>query len=168
MSEQITAHTRQPVSNGPLPIPYTAEEVGRTFADLLETLDYATELYELGVGKLRIFKRARVKSHLTAVSIALWNIALGKSFPNDADAFFTHFTSTYPPLTGDAKNAKQLLELVIHYDSLAKERKDADFTCLADAIVEAIGTQGKDERSQQLRLSLHIRGLYGLIFEKLI
>ncbi|MCC8194540.1 MAG: hypothetical protein LIP28_07845 [Deltaproteobacteria bacterium] len=157
-----------PPSGGPLPIPYTAEEVGRTFADLLATFDFATELHELGIGKLNIAKRAKAKKLLTAVSIVLWHVALEKSFPHDADAFFSHFIATYPRLKGEGRSARKMRDLVARYDALAAEKKDADFTVIADTLVSALHIQEADRRRQQLKLSLRVRSVYELIFEKLI
>ena len=152
----------------PLPIPYTAAEVGRIFAGLLESFDYAAELYDFGVGRLNFVKRAKVKKHLTAVCIALWHIALEKSFPKDSETFFAHFIATYPPLVGTGRRARNLRELVTQYDALASEKKDADFTQVADAFVKALGFSQDDGRRQQLKFSLRIRTIYEIIFEKLI
>ncbi|MDL2210184.1 hypothetical protein LJC26_05215 [Desulfovibrio sp. OttesenSCG-928-O18] len=154
--------------DGPLPIPYTAEEVGRTFADLLATFDFAVELHELGIGSLSLFKRRQAKKRFTALCIALWHVALEKSFPNDADAFFTHFVATYPPLVGERRGAKKMRDLVMQYDALVAEKKDGDFTKVADTITETFKLEPAEQRKQQLKLSLRIRSIYDLIFEKLI
>ena len=155
-------------SNGPLPIPYTAEEVGRTFVGLLATFDFAVEMRELGIKRLQFVKRLRAKKLMTAVCIALWHLALERSFPHDADAFFAHFTATYPPMVGERRGAKKLRGLVVQYDSLMAEKKDTDFTRVADTLVNALHIEESDKRRQQLKLSLHIRSVYELIFNKLI
>lgn len=152
----------------PLPIPYTAEEVGRTFADLLATFDFAAELHDLGIGSLSLFKRRQAKKLFTALCIALWHVALGKSFPNDADAFFTHFVATCPSLVGDCRAAKKMRDLVMRYDALVAEKKDGDFTKVADTITKTFKLAPTEQRRQQLKLSLRIRSIYDLIFEKLI
>lgn len=155
-------------SSGPLPIPYTAQEVGKTFAELLVTFDFRAEMLGLGIGRFDFLKRVAAKRHLTAISIALWHIALEKSFPNDAEAFFTHFTTTYPPLTGGRGGAKKLHDLVTHYDTLIAEKKDSDFTAVADTLVETLKIVEADKRRQQLRLSLQVRAIFELVFKKLI
>ena len=159
------AHGHAP---GPLPIPYTAEEVGRTFAAQLATFTFAEELLCLGIGRFSIVKRARARRHLLALSIALWHVALEKSFPNDADTFFERFTASYPPITSGKSGAKKLRELVVRYDELIAEKKDGDFTGVADTLVAALQLQEEDKRRQQLRISLQIRSLFEFIFEKLI
>ncbi len=168
MDSALTGAPAGGASPGPLPIPYTAEEVGGTFGELLATFDFGAELHELGFGRVRPFKRATARRLLTAISIALWHIALEKSFPNDADAFFSHFTATFPPLVGERRGARKLRDLVAQYDALIAEKKDTDFTRVADTLVEALGIQESDRRSQQLRLSLRIRSMYEVIFNKLI
>lgn len=153
---------------GPLPIPYTAREVGRTFADLLATFDFEAELHGLDISRFSFIRRFRSKRLLTALCIALWHIALEKSFPNDADAFFAEFLETWPPLTGDGRSAKGLHALVVRYDALVAEKKDADFSKVAEVLAEDLKIHENDRRRQQLRMSLHIRSVYELIFAKLI
>ena len=153
---------------GALPIPYTAEEVGRTFADLLDTLDFAAELQDLGISSLRVFKRRQAKKHFRAVCIALWHIALEKSFPNDAEAFFAHFMTTSPLVSAEQKNARKLRAMVETYDALLVEKKDADFTTIAEEITRQFEQGHEEQRRHQLKLSLRIRAIYDLIFDKLI
>lgn len=168
MHDFLPALSGSAAPTGPLPIPYTAEEVGRTFADLLAAFDYGTELHELGIGRWSFLKRSHAVKLLTAVNIALWHVALERSFPNDADTFFAHFVKTYPPLAGDGRSAKKLRDLVTQYDTLVAEKKDTDFTQVADTLIGALGILESDKRRQQLKLSLHIRSVYEFIFEKLI
>lgn len=151
-----------------LPIPYTASEVGRTFAAVLESFTFAAEMHDIGIGTLSVFKRRNAKKRFTALCITLWRIALEKSFPKDADVFFDHFIATYPPLCGENKSASQMRDLVALYDGLAAEKKDGDFTKLAENMADFFNFPDKDRPRQQLKLSLRIRSLYELIFEKLI
>lgn len=155
-------------SEGPLPIPYTAEEVGRTFADLLGTFDFAFELREFGLGSLSIFKRSQARKRLTVLCIALWHVALEKSFPNDAQAFFARFRETYPPLVGEKRGAKKLRDLLDRYDILVSEKRDGDFTRVAEVLMESFSPAPADKVKMQLKLSLRIRSIYDLIFTKLI
>jgi hypothetical protein len=106
-----------------LPIPYTAEEVARIFTELLATFNFPLELREIGIGSLSIFKRGQAKKRLTALCIALWHIALEKSFPNDTEAFFSHFRATYPPLVGEKRGARKMRDLLDRYDALVAEKK---------------------------------------------
>lgn len=152
----------------PLPIPYTADEVGRKFAELLATFDFAVELRELGLGSLSVFRRSQAKKRYIALCVALWHVALEKSFPNDADAFFARFMETYPPLAVDKTRSRKLHDLVLHYDALVAEKKDTDFTRVAADVIASLKLAPEEQRKQQLKLSLRIRAIYALIFEKLI
>lgn len=158
----------QSPADGPLPIPYTAEEVGRTFVTLLATFNVAYELHELGIGSLSIFKRSQAKKRFTALCIALWHVALEKSFPNDAAAFFTHFKETYPPLVGESRGARKMRELLDRYDALVSKKKDGDFTRVAEDFIDSFNLVPADRPKLQLKMSLRIRTVYDLIFKKLI
>lgn len=158
----------QSPADGPLPIPYTAEEVSRTFTHLLASFNFAYELNELGIGSLSIFKRSQAKKRLVALCIALWHIALEKSFPNDTETFFAHFKDTYPPLVGESRGAKKMRDLLERYDTLVAEKKDGDFTRVAEDFIDSFNLVPADRAKLQLKLSLRIRTVYDLIFEKLI
>lgn len=165
----MTPETQNAVPfTGALPIPYTAEEVGRTFAGLLASFDFGAELQDLGIGALSLFKRGQAKRHLAAISIALWHIALERSFPNDAGVFYAHFMATYPPVSADKRSARKLHGLVTEYDTLISEKKDADFTQVAEKLIEYFKLDSEEHRRLQLKVSLRIRTMYELIFDKLI
>ena len=151
-----------------LPIPYTAAEVSRIFEDMLAAFDFTVELQDLGIGAFSVFKRNRGNRHLTAVCIALWRVALEKSFPNDAAKFFTHFLNTHPKFQGQGRAAGKLRDLVAEYNALIEEKKNTDFSTLAEKVVAALEIPAHNRPKFQLRLSLHIRARYELIFEKLI
>ena len=153
---------------GPLPIQYSADEVGRTFRELLAIFDFTEEMQTLGVGSWRVFKRRKARRYLIGICISLWHLALERSFPNDAQAFAQHFAETYPLLSSRRKSGQALRELVKTYDDLLAEKKDGDFTTVADHIAEALGSVGDNRRRHQLKLSLLIRARYESIFDNLI
>lgn len=153
---------------GPLPISYSAAEVCRNFMDLLATFDFAVAFQELGIGSLSVFKRNMAKKRLTAISIALWHVALEQSFPQNTEEFYAYFLEHYRPLQGDGKAAQKLRQFLEEYDSLVQQKKNTDFTCVADNLALVFKISEKDKARQQLRLSLHVRSLYDLIFDKLI
>ena len=149
----------------PQAIRYAADEVGRTFQDLLQTFDFRHELQELGIG---LFKRKRAQKQLTALCIGLWGLALEKSFPHDAAEFFTRFLATSPLLAGEKKGPRHMRELVLGYVDLLAVKKETDFSAAADHMTSVLHLGGESGRSRQLKLALMIRDLYNLIFEKLI
>lgn len=156
------------IEQKPLPIPYTAEEVGRTFSAQLENFDFSEELKDLGIGVLSLIKRSQGTQQFTALSIALWKLALARSFPEDAENFFSYFLENSPLLTGDGKKAKKLRAAVLEYVELLAEKGDMDFSAIADHLVRALKLSGPELPRQRLKTSLRVRALYSFIFDKLI
>jgi hypothetical protein len=152
----------------PRPIPYTAAEVARTFTAQREALDFSDEIQELGLGRLRFLKRSRAGRQLTALSVALWKLALERSFPADADTFFRHYLETSPLLSGDGKREKRLTADIRTYVELLAAKGDTDFSAVAGHLVSSLGLRQDDFPSLRLRLSLRIRAVYSFIFDKLI
>lgn len=155
-------------SHSAVPISYTPDEVGKTFMDMLATFDFAVELRDLNIGAFSLFKRRHAKQLVMALYIALWHVALEKSFPNDAQTFFTHFVNTWPYLQGTSKRTRSMRGLIAEYDALVSETKDTDFSHVADRIADLFTTPATDRAKLQRKLSLRIRTVYNLIFSKLI
>lgn len=153
---------------GPLPIPYTAEEVGRLFSAQLENFDFTEELRELGIGPLNVFKRVQGKTQFTALSVALWKLALARSFPGDAEAFFALFLEQSPLFAKGGKKSARLREVVLTYVALLTEKGDADFSVAAEHFARSLKLSGPELPRRRLKLSLRIRALYSFIFDKLI
>ncbi len=163
-----TASPQDARSEGPSPISFTAEEVSRTFDGLLATFDFKAQLEEIGLGPLHFIKRARARLEFIALSIALWKLALDKSFPQDARLFFRHYMDTAPFLQGESKPAKELRGHITTYVSLMVPKGDADFSAVSEHLAANLGCQDQDMRRQRLKLSLIIRSLYAIIFNNLI
>ncbi|MDR2160589.1 MAG: hypothetical protein LBO77_00365 [Desulfovibrio sp.] len=148
--------------------PYSAEEILRLFLALYESLDFSPHLAELGITALHIRRRHKALREFRALSIALWRLALRKSFPQDADAFFAALVETAPFLAGSGKDRARLRERVNVYVDIMEGKKDSDFLPVATALVETLAPRAGDGARLRLKLSLLIRGLYTLIFEKLV
>ncbi len=151
--------------SAPLPIPYAADEVSRTFQDLLQTFDFRYEMQELGIG---LFGRGKAKKEFTALCIGLWGLALERSFPNDAADFFAHFVSSSPLTAGDKKGPSRMRDLVQGYVALLSVKKETDFSAAADHMVGVLKLGGEGGRSRQLKLALMVRTLYNEIFKQMI
>lgn len=54
------------------------------------------------------------------------------------------------------------------YDALVGEKKDGDFSLVAEKLANVFTLPDKDRKRLQLKLSLRVRALYELIFEKMI
>ncbi len=161
---EIPAQEEQP-HGAPLPIPYAADEVSRTFQELLQTFDFRYEMKELGIG---FFGRGRARKQFIALCVGLWGLALEKSFPRDAADFFSHFLNSSPLAAGEKKGARRMRELVDGYVALLSVKKETDFSAVADHMVTVLDLGGTGGRSRQLKLALMVRTLYNAIFSRMI
>ena len=59
------------------------------FAALLDDADFTAELELVGVGRFQFLRRRQMCLELRGLYMALWRLALSRSFPNDADANLT-------------------------------------------------------------------------------
>jgi hypothetical protein len=131
-------------------------------------MDFTQAVQEMGIGFLNLFKKRKAVNHMTALSISLWKLALERSFPQDADAFFTCFLES-GMLGGVPVKRQQILKnLVQTYLDLLADKKDTDFSGAARYLADALTVNSVDKRTFCLRVSLYIRKLYNFIFEKLI
>ena len=103
-----------------------------------------------------------------ALSIALWGLALQKSFPNDADAFFQEFRTALPVMFPAAKERELMENRINIYVDCLSVKKDADFLPVASYLAEVLALDAEDMRRLRLKLSLIMRNLYTLIFDRLV
>jgi hypothetical protein len=154
--------------HAPSPVVYTAEEVAKRFKVLLEGLDFRQDMQEMGIGCLSLFKRRKARQQLTALTVALWRLALERSFPRDAEVFFGYFLDNDPLVRGTGPAAGALRALIDKYLELLAEKKDADFSEAARHMAEALKIRAADTRAFSLKAALRVRRLYTLIFDNLI
>jgi len=147
---------------------YTADEVIRQFLGLYHSLDFRTELADLGISRWQFLRRRTALQALRAICIALWGLALQKSFPNDAGNFFAALRDQAPMLAGSGKETARLHKCVNAYVELLAPKKDADFSPVAGHLATILALHAEDIPRLRLKLSLIIRNLYVLIFGKLV
>ena len=153
------------------PTPYKSEEVINNFRALLADADMEREFEILKIGRLNIFRRKKAAFELTALYIALWKLALGKSFPNDVEPFYKEYIEdTYVKPEGEAlkPSTKSFLEMICGYVSLLERSGDADFTAVAKHLVERFAKKPGEHKEMEMRLILVIRSTYKSIFDRLI
>jgi len=156
------AHPRVSVAH------YGADEVIRQFLGLYYSLDFKAELADLGITRWQFLRRGKAVRALRAICIALWGLALQKSFPNDAGDFFAEFRARAPMLAGSWKETARLHESVNAYVELLAPKKDADFSPVASHLAAILALHPEDAPRLRVKLSLIIRNLYVLIFDKLV
>lgn len=147
---------------------YSAAEVIRQFLALYACLDFKAELEEIGVKPFQFLRRTKILRELRALCIALWGLALQKSFPNNAREFFEEFRASAPMLSGKDKESLELANRINIYIDLFNPKKDTDFLPVADYLAEVLALDATDRARLRLKLSLIIRNLYTLIFNKLV
>lgn len=147
---------------------YSAEEVIHHFLALYDGLDFEAEMDGLALGFPHFVRRKRALREFRSLSVALWGLALEKSFPHDAEAFFAAFRETAPFLTGKGGECARMQTRVSIYVDLLKELKDADFRPVAAYVAEILATNRNTVPHLTMKLSLNIRNLYTLIFNRLV
>ena len=153
---------------GITPAVYSSEEVISHFEALLEDTSFSTQLSYLGIKRVPMSpRRRRAKLELQAMFIGLWKLALERSFPLQAEEFFTCFLEKYSE-GRPAKHGAQMCERIQNYTKMLKTCGDKDFTDIAGHVLNRINIPQLDCPKASLALALDIRAFYQTIFERLI
>lgn len=145
--------------------PYTLEEVLENFSALLDSLDFSRELALLGVGRLHFKRRNYLTRELRALHIALWHLALQRSFPQEWKILFETFLQRFED---DPEETRPFSLIVRSYVEMLKEKGDSDFMGVSAYFINLSKKKTKSSPGQSLRLALMIRDNYTMIFERLI
>lgn len=137
------------------------------FAVLLDDADFTAELELVGVGRFQFLRRRQMCLELRGLYMALWRLALSRSFPNDADAMFATFLHGYLTRHPE-KSARPAAERARQYWGMLQPTGDADFNAVARHLTSFAERDEKAQRTLTLKLALHIRSVYRFIFDRLI
>lgn len=137
------------------------------FAALLDDVDFSAELALLGIGRLQFLRRRQMLVELRGLYIALWRLALGRSFPNDADTMLSVFLHRYL-MTNNDKLARATAERGRQYWGMLEPIGDSNFTIIAEHLISFSTRDEKERPALILELALDIRSIYRTIFDKLI
>lgn len=143
------------------------EEALANFAALLDGLDYAKSLDMLGVGRLQFLLRKQMIAELTGLRIALWRLALARSFPGRADAMFEEFLARYRK-THPGKLSWLAATRAEQYWAMIEPVGDSDFNALARHLISFVVKNRDDTKALTLKLALSVRQDYRYIFDRLI
>lgn len=143
------------------------EEALANFTALIDDFDFGAELDLLNVGRLQFMRRRQMQTELKALYMAIWRLALSRSFPQYADEMFTIFLRRYGA-SHPGKIGAQIVERAMQYWGMLAPAGDGDFNDVARHIVSFMEREPTDPRALILKLALHIRGAYRFIFERLI
>ena len=147
------------------PSPYTIEEVVDNFQVLLEHMNFEQELALLGIGQVRFLLRRKLKIEWQTLVIALWRLALERSFPHDGQVIFETFLKRRTAGLS-LKQAGNFAERIRTYVESLQSHGDADFVPTGERLLHLVNPTIAP--SLRLRVALHIRALYTLIFDRLI
>lgn len=147
--------------------PDVIDEALANFAALIDDLDFGMELELMGIGRLQFLRRRQMQTELKGLYMALWRLALSRSFPGHADAMFATFLTTYAH-THPGKQAAAIVERAEEYWGMLAPTGDADFNDAARHLLSFLNPSDKDLTALNLRLALNIRSAYRFIFERLI
>ena len=147
---------------------YSAAEVIQQFLALYNCMDFKPELEDIGIGKFQFARRKKALREFRALSIALWGLALQKSFPNDAEAFFQEFREHFPSMLSSAKENALMQSRIDIYVACLNDKKDTDFLPVASYLAEVLALDAEDMRRLRFKLSLITRNVYSMIFDKLV
>ena len=149
-------------------VSYSAEEIIRNFLALYHCMDFKAELNDIGIGAFQFSRRKKAIREFQALSIALWGLALQKSFPENAEDFFQEFLVVFLKTLRGGKKGQLLHNRVNIYVDLLHPKKDTDFQPVATYLAEVLALSAGDMPRLRLKLSLLMRNLYSMIFDKLV
>ncbi len=146
---------------------YSREEVLLNFQAMMNSLDFKAQLNELGYGAFSPFKRKKALREYRALAIALWQLAIERSFPDEHSEFFDVFLKKSPSINGGKEQHRLLQRVSVYLDTMSL-KKDSDFMPAAQYFIDTIMPELKERKNLELKTTLFIRNLYKLIFDKLI
>ena len=146
---------------------YTIEEVVENFQALLEQMDFKQELMLIGVSRVQFLLRRKLKTEWLTLVIALWRLALERSFPYDGQIIFDTFLERRTAGLS-RKRAARFTERVQTYVKSLQSHGDNDFMPPGELLLRLIKPSAAAVPALRLRVALHIRSLYTLIFDRLI
>jgi hypothetical protein len=147
---------------------FTIDEVVNNFNALLEQSDFEQELAISGIKRVRLVTRSRMKTEWLFVYIALWRLALDRSFPDDGDAIFEAFIAQRAKKIKPARKIELFIAHAMEYVEMFRFKGNNDFSLPAEHITAKLVLSDHDAQAARVRVILHMRELYKLIFDRLI
>jgi hypothetical protein len=100
--------------------------------------------------------------------MALWRLALEKSFPRDAGDIFSAFAHHLQGKNPDKTVIVRSVARAEEYWAMLAPAGEADFYPAARHLASFFQKGLKEHRSLSLKLTLHIRKMYQIIFDRLL
>lgn len=147
---------------------YDIAEVLDNFDALLRGVDFDNEMQMLGIGRFSLFARRDMLLELRALYIALWYLALQRSFPDAAEKIFEAFLQRHTARAPRKPREALLRERAQQYNDMLRETGDRDFTAVSRHLLSQRRMDESALKPLSLRLALHLRSTYTFIFDRLI
>jgi hypothetical protein len=147
---------------------FTIDEVVDNFNALLEQTDFEQELAMSGIKRMRFVTRRRMKAEWLAIYIALWRLALDRSFPADGDAIFKTFIEHRIGKIKQARKAELFISHIMEYVEMFRLKGNNDFSLPAEHLTAKLMLSEQEAQSVRMKMILRLRELYKLIFDRLI
>lgn len=142
------------------------QEALANFYALLRSADFSAELAVLGVGRFQFTLRRRMLQEFESLYVALWRMALGRSFPDEAEYIFDMFCSNYTQRKD--KKKEEMVGRAREYWAMLRATGNRDFFSVAAHLASFVTFDEDKTKKIVLKLALHLRALYQCIFERLI
>ena len=143
------------------------QEALDNFLVLIDDLDYKAVYEILEIGPLQFLRRRQMFIELKGLHMALWRLALSRSFPNDAEAMFPAFLRKYASTHPGVKDSR-IVERAREYWGMLAPTGTGDFSAVARHLLSFFQRSPGDDRAAVLKLALYLNGSYNLIFDRLI
>ena len=130
-------------------------------------MDFQYELSLLNISSWHLRRRKRLSEELEALTIALWRLALERSFPEDWQRILSAFMDVRRARMAKVITRQAFTSRVETYLSIAERCRQTDFIELAGHIVELAEVSTRQFESTRLKLALHLRVIYNHLFDRL-
>ena len=143
------------------------QEALDNFMVLIDDLDYKAAYEILEIGPLHFLRRNHMFIELKGLHMALWRLALSRSFPNDAERMFPAFLRNYSLKHPGAKDSR-IVERATEYWGMLTPASTGDFSILARHLLSFSPKRQGNDKARILKLALYLNNSYNLIFDRLI
>ena len=145
---------------------YAFDDVIDNFEALLADAEFSQEIRALHLGWFDFVRKRLLLDELRTVYVALWFLALQRSFPTAASFIVSRFlarhTNKMPSL-----RATQFKERATQYKDMLVSNGDQDFTSVARHLISFTKAHESTLKADVLRLALQLRSCYTFIFQRL-
>lgn len=147
---------------------YPAEKLVANFESLLNDVHYEEIMDLFGIGLLHWNRRKLIRREFRSLYIALWRLALIRSFPDRHGQIFHAFMEHDEERTRNRREQRDVAERSLQYVDKLREYGDTDFSEVSRHLLSLMEFDETRTKAKILRLALHVRKMYGYFFNNLM